>query len=146
MYVTFPVICDSHHDSHTVPLKHDLVLILKKIEEVRKTSPSFNYHHVSSGSFSISHPFYPRGDTLCTGPIMLSSANFTAYDSLSCLPLITLRKVLIIFFHVSGLTPTHSQLRRIASVFSCRTVVSPSKTSRHQHSIRSERFVILSDL
>lgn len=86
--ITFPLTPASPHDSRTVALTHCLFLKLK-ISKVRKISPVSNYHYVYGGWFSISHPFNPREDAVCTGPAMLFSANFTAYDSLSWLLLIT---------------------------------------------------------
>lgn len=89
LYVTFPFTPASPQDSGAVTLTHCLFLNLK-ISKVRKISPAFNYLCVCGGWFSISHPFNPREDAVCAGPAMLFSASFTAYDSLSWLPLITL--------------------------------------------------------
>lgn len=62
------------------------------------------------------------------------------------------RKMLIIFFYVSGLisnTYTHSQLTCIVLVFSCRTVICPWKPSRvsgNQRNIRNKSFLIRENL
>lgn len=94
--VTFPLTLASPHDSRTVTLTHCLFLNLK-ISKVRKISPASNYHCVYGGWFSISHPFNPREDAVCAGPVMFS-ASFTAYDSLSWLPLITLSEEDVNYF------------------------------------------------
>lgn len=92
---------------------------------------------------------------MCTGAAMLSSANFTAYDSLSWLPLIILLEEDVNYFllrvRFNFQPPTHSQLTCIKLVYGCfshRTVICPSKPLGYPDTkaASKERFLILYDL
>lgn len=90
------------------------------------------------------------------GAAMLSAANFTAYDSLSWLPLIILLEEDVNYFllrvRFNFQPPTHSQLTCIVLVYGCffpwdsYLPFKTSRASRHQGSIKRERFVMLYDL
>lgn len=92
---------------------------------------------------------------MCTGAAMLSSANFTAYDSLSWLPLIILLEEDVNYFllrvRFNFQPPTHSQLTCIVFVYGCfsrRTVLCSSKPPGYSDAkaASNERFSILYDL
>lgn len=90
---------------------------------------------------------------MCTGAAMLSSANFTAYDSLSWLPLIILLEEDVNYFllrvRFNFQPPTQSQLTCIVLVYWCfsqQDSYLPFNTSRvckHHHSIKTEGFLII---
>lgn len=86
---------------------------------------------------------------------MLSSANFTAYDSLSWLPLIILLEEDVNYFllrvRFNFQPPTHSQLTCIELVYGCfshKAVICPSKPLGYPDAkaASKERFLILYDL